>query len=96
MWRIWRRKFAWQNLCPIKFADPFGFIVVMVRAEQPVTVDDVIAADPDDYPDVHVEYKANNWGRLNGRIVVVDYGLWDAQEVRQQREYLRLFPNKRI
>ncbi len=88
MWRTWRGKFGWQNLCPIKFADPFGFITVMARAEQPVTEDEIEAADCDDYPDIHVEYKPENWGRLNGRLVAVDYGLWDAQEVRDRRRYL--------
>jgi hypothetical protein len=29
MWYVWRAKYGWENLCPILFADPFGFFVVM-------------------------------------------------------------------
>jgi hypothetical protein len=92
MWRTWRRKFKWSHLCPVKFAGPFGTFLVMARATQPVTLSEIIDADPDCYPDIHVEYKPENWGRLNGRIVAVDYGIWDACEVLKQRKYLKSFP----
>jgi hypothetical protein len=29
MWQRWRLKFRWPHLCPIHFADRFGFVVVM-------------------------------------------------------------------
>lgn len=90
MWRIWRPKFGWENLCPIGCADPLGLIVIMSRAEQPVSTEEMDSADTDDYPDIHVEFdKPANWGRLpGGRIVAVDYGLWDADSVRERRAYL--------
>ena len=90
MWRIWRPIFeCWTNLCPILFADRFGFIVVMMRASQPVTIDEIEAEDPDCYPDIDVEFgKSANFGRFKGRIVAVDYGLWDESAVRVRREYL--------
>jgi hypothetical protein len=88
MWRTWQPKFHWENLCRIKFADCVGFVVVMLRGE-PVTAEEVEAADPDCYPDIDVEWKLENWGRLNDRVVAVDYGLWDATTVRERREYLR-------
>lgn len=90
MWQIWRPRFScWTNLCPIRFADRFGFIVIMVRASQPVTTDEIEAADPDCYPDIDVEFgKSANFGRFKGRIVAVDYGLWDASAVHKRREYL--------
>jgi hypothetical protein len=59
MWRTWRPIFKWENLCPITFADPLGVIVVMPRAMQPATFDDVIAATPDYYPDVTCETLAH-------------------------------------
>ena len=92
MWRIWRPKFRWKNLCPIMFADPLGLVVVMVRARQPVTPDQVYAAIPNDYPDIDCYDKAENFRRLDGRIVAIDYGLWDAAAVRKRRLYLAKAP----
>jgi hypothetical protein len=95
MWRIWRPKFQWTNLCPVKFASPWGLILVMARAEQPVTSEEIEASDSDDYLDIDVEYdKPENWGRLNGAIVAIDYGLWDAQAVHDRREYLGTRPGR--
>lgn len=91
MWRKWRRKFGWENLCPVLFADPLGLFVVMPKAEA-VTFEDVIAADRDYYPDIHVEMKAEDWGRIDDLVVVVDYGLSGADCVRKRRRYLASFP----
>jgi hypothetical protein len=77
-----------MNLCPIKFADSCGCVVVMERAMQPVTIEEIEAADPDYYPDIDVEPKPENYGRLDGAIVALDYGLWDERSVRERREYL--------
>jgi hypothetical protein len=87
MWATWRPIFKWENLCPIAFADPFGFLVVMPRAEQPVTFDEVVAATPDYYPDITSETKAEDFGRVNGRVLALDYGLPDADMVRDRRAY---------
>lgn len=89
MWRTWRPIFGWENLCPIKIADPFGVIVVMQRADQPVTAEDVDAAAHDYYPDITAEYKPEDWGRVSGVVFALDYGLPDADMVNQRREYYR-------
>lgn len=81
----------WENLCPVLFADPLGLFVVMPKAE-PASFEDVIAAERDYYPDVHVEMKPEDWGRVDGRVLVVDYGLSDANVVRERRRYLAKFP----
>lgn len=88
MWRTWRPKFGWTILCPIKFADCVGVVVIMPRAEQPVTVEEFQAADPDDYPDITSEWwKVEDFGRIEGRTVALDYGLADADAVQERRAY---------
>jgi hypothetical protein len=87
MWRIWRPIFGWSNLCPVSFGDPLGLLVVMPRAEQPVTFDEVVAATPDYYPDIMSETKPEDFGRLGNQVVCVDYGLPDAEMVRERRAY---------
>lgn len=83
MWRVWRPKFKWENLCPIIFADPLGLVVVIARARESVSLEDMIAADTDEHPDINVEYdKLESWGWLTDRVVAVDYGLWDALKIR--------------
>jgi hypothetical protein len=96
MWRTWRPIFQWSNLCPVVFADPFGCLVIMRRALQPVTIEEIVAADTEDYPDIDVEFgKPANWGRLNGLIVAVDYGSFDESHVRERRQYLTKKANDR-
>jgi hypothetical protein len=88
MWRIWRLKFDWPHLCPILFADPLGMAVVMPRATQPVTSAEIEEADPDIYPDITAECKPEDWGRVHGRIVALDYcNLFEADDIREKREY---------
>jgi hypothetical protein len=85
MWLVWRPKFQWANLCPIAFADPFGFVVLMPRASQPVSRERVEAEDHDYYPMVNAECKPEDYGLLNGRTVIVDYGLPYADMVTEER-----------
>lgn len=87
MWRVWRPKFGWPNLCPILFADRAGFFVVMPRAHQPVTEEEAHEALGDHYPDITSETKAADFGKVGYRIVVLDYGLPDANAVRERRAY---------
>ena len=87
VWRKWRLIFGWENLCPVRFADPLGAFVVMVRATQPVTREEVRKADKDYYPAIDAECKPEDWGRVDGRVLALDYGLSDADMVRQRREY---------
>jgi hypothetical protein len=87
VWYRWRPVFRWENLCPIVFADPLGLVVVMPRAEQPVTDDEIKAATPDYFPEPTYEYKAQDFGRLNGRVVALDYGLPLEDTVSEARQY---------
>ena len=87
MWRTWRPIFGWENLCPVMFADPLGVIVVMPRAMQPVTFDEVVTATPDYYPDITSETKLEDFGRVGNKVLALDYGLPDADMVANRREY---------
>ena len=89
MWYRWRPIFGWTNLCPIILADPFGFVVVvMSRACRPVTMEEIIESDPDDYPDITSEMKPADFGRIGNLIVALDYGLTDADNISARRAYL--------
>lgn len=90
MWFIWRPIFNWKNLCPVVFADPTGFLLVMRRAEQPVSFVDIAEANKayDYYPDIDVEYKPENWGKLDGKLVCLDYGIAGGEFVVERRKYL--------
>ncbi len=87
MWRVWRPTFGWTNLCPVTFADPLGLILVMPRASQPVTFDEIITNTPDQYPNTTAEYKPENFGKLGSSVLALDYGLPDARMVRERRAY---------
>lgn len=69
---------GWPELCPVVFALPWGFGVVMPRC-QLLTDDEFLAlgmpswVECGDYV-VPVEAKSNSFGWLNGRVVAIDYG----------------------
>lgn len=75
MWRTWRPLFGWQNLCPITFADPLGLVVVMPRAHQPVSYDEVVEATPYNFPEITAEAKPEDFGRIGDHVFALDYGL---------------------
>jgi hypothetical protein len=85
VWNVWQPIFGWQHICPVLFADPFGLLVVMPRCTQPVDQDVVDASIEDHYPEVNHESKADDHGYLQGRIVVVDYGLPLPKMVENER-----------
>lgn len=70
------------RLCPVLWADPFGFIVIMRRAE--CLTNEQWRTFLDDYDNwigeaterlvVPVERKQCSFGIINGQIVAVDYG----------------------
>lgn len=68
-------------MCPVLFTIPGGFLTVMRRAT-PVTVEEWMeqSADGRSWYDearnlcIPVEDKPDSWGRIDGRIVAVDYG----------------------
>jgi hypothetical protein len=76
MWQKWQPIFKWTTLCPVYFADPAGFLVIMPRALQPVSREEVEAM-PDYYPAITSETKVEDHGRLGLRVVALDYGLPD-------------------
>lgn len=69
---------GWPELCPVVFRLPLGILSVMPRAEV-LTDDEFLAFDvkafcyTDNYV-VPAEHKADSFGRLDGRIVAIDYG----------------------
>jgi hypothetical protein len=87
MWRVWQPIFRWPYLCPVSFADPLGLVVVMPRAYQPVTFEEVVAATPDWYPDPTCETKPEDFGRIGGQVLALDYGLPYADTVAERRAY---------
>lgn len=87
IWKKWRRKFLWNNLCPVLFSDWFGFVLVMPWANQPVLFGDVLNSLEDSYPSVPFEIKPENFGELNNKILVLDYGLHSKKLVHNQRKY---------
>lgn len=69
---------GWPELCPVLWAIPGGFLVIMRRARV-LTDEEFLALDMDhwvkrdDYT-VPAEIKSDSFGYLNGRLVAVDYG----------------------
>ena len=73
-------KAGWPELCPVLFAVPGGFLIVMRRAR--VLTDEEFHAldlghtcwlDRGDYV-IPAELKSDSFGYLDGRLVAVDYG----------------------
>jgi hypothetical protein len=94
MWYKWRPLFEWEHLCPIKFADPFGVIVVMPRAQQPVSDENTHEAFIDYYPNINAETKAENFGKIGSHVLVLDYGISDSSSIKNQRDYYQKHANK--
>ncbi len=72
--RNWWRWYQDPRTCPVMFADPFGFIVVMPRAQRraPDDVWDVARTGYfDGLPEDHIP---ENVGWINDRPVMIDYG----------------------
>jgi hypothetical protein len=96
MWTVWRQEFGWPHLCPVVWGDPDGHILVMQRAKQDVTFDEIRAFE-DAWLDSQLahlpsaEPKPEDWGHLaDGRLVVCDYGYAcdnEAEILRQREEY---------
>lgn len=95
LWSVWRPKFKWRYLCPVLWAAPDGSVLVMERATQDVTSEEINAIENnDDHPRPSCESKREDWGRLeDGRVVIVDYGYaCDNEEaIRAERAYYERF-----
>jgi hypothetical protein len=68
-----------KRLCPIIYADPFGFFVVMKRAQEVDDFDELweFIKDSDyfnGFPEILIECVAGNFGFIDGVLVLTDYG----------------------
>lgn len=77
-------KAGWPELCPVVFACLGGWFIVMRRAE-PLTRDEFLSLNyaewikggqslPNGELVIPVENKLDSFGKVDGRIVAVDYG----------------------
>lgn len=72
-------KAGWPELCPVVFAIPGGWLLVMKRA-QPLSAEQWQAFDARSFvegnPDyvIPAETKQDSFGTLDGRVVAIDYG----------------------
>lgn len=74
--RYWSR-FNYTQLCPILLSDWFGICVIMPRCE--ILTEKLSVAEFEDFikidnGTVPAENVAENFGLLNGRLVIIDYG----------------------
>lgn len=95
VWSVWRPKFGWTCLCPVVWASPDGSVLVMERATQDVSAEEIAAVENNhDHPRPACESKARDWGRLDdGRVVMLDYGYACDNEaaIRHERAYYQRF-----
>ena len=94
VWTVWQPMFGWQHICPVLFADPAGLLVIMPRCH-PVAQHIVDASIEECHPDVNHEPKAADHGYLEGRVVVVDYGLPLPEMVENERSRYALYAKSR-
>lgn len=72
-------KTGWPELCPVLWALPGGWLIIMRRAE-PLTREQFMTFDIDGFREkpghliTGVENKMDSFGWIDGRIVAVDYG----------------------
>lgn len=70
---------GWTELCPVLYCAPLGLFLVMPAAQM-MTFEQYEAWDsfdnplkPDPYPMPPYESKADDWGYVDGKPVIVDY-----------------------
>lgn len=68
----------WPELCPVVFSIPGGWLLVMLRVEMLTDAEwatfDVRAFCERGDRTIPAEFKRDSFGRLDGRIVAIDYG----------------------
>ena len=69
---------CWPELCPVLFALPGGFLIIMRRARE-LTDGEFLALDHEGFIErggyvIPVEAKSSSFGWLDGKIVAIDYG----------------------
>lgn len=73
---------GWPELCPVLLSDPFGFLVVMPKADEFKSQHKWLAMSKKEFKrfvekdgyHVPAENKPDSFGVLKGRPVVIDYG----------------------
>ena len=78
-WMSNRIEYKWASnttyydyLCPLKYSFLFSFIIVMKRAV-PLTREEFFSINVSDYRFPH-EHKQDSYGKVDGKIVIVDFG----------------------
>lgn len=76
--QLWRFLQDDSALCPVVFALPGGWLIVMPRVE-PLTNEEFLSLPIEDFLDrdhwvIPAETKADSFGWWEGRLVAVDYG----------------------
>jgi hypothetical protein len=67
--RMWWKELRDRRLCPVVCSSRFGVFLIMRRAEN------VADAPPrEEFSGLPLDYKPDNFGLLNGRVVLRDYG----------------------
>lgn len=71
-------KTKWPELCPVLFSVPCGFLIIQRRA-QPIDIEEYYSLSYSELVNrneyvIPAEDKPNSWGKINGKIVAVDYG----------------------
>ncbi len=65
----------------------------MYRALQPVTFEEIKLANDGEYsnyyPNPDMEYKPENWGKIEGKIVCLDYGIDELELITKIRRKYR-------
>jgi hypothetical protein len=59
----------------------------MPRADQPVSSQEAHDAYGDYYPNITAEIKPQDYGRIHGKVVALDYGFPLADMVKEKRSY---------
>ena len=83
-------------LCPVRWCSPKGFLLVMQAAEPLNPADHLDLLERDALPDWDYmpgedgdpfEPKASDWGRINGRLVALDYSIpvYDSEDERAEQ-----------
>lgn len=61
------------ELCPVKFYMPLGLFIIMPRAEELTSIKEYPQNSIKGFT-IPAENKLSSWGKLNGKIVAIDYG----------------------
>jgi hypothetical protein len=83
-------------LCPVRWCSPKGFLLVMQSAVPLQRADQLDLLERDAFPDWDAmpgedgdpfEPKESDWGRINGRLVALDYSIpvYDSAEERAEQ-----------